>query len=63
MSDFTALPASPGECSPLPLALGAAGTHRPARGIEGSGLAALVAALSQAENALQDRARRLELLG
>eukprot|EP00969_Alexandrium_andersonii_P042648 1871016-Alexandrium_andersonii.AAC.1 len=57
MADFVALPASPGA------ALGAAGARRPARGIEGSGLAALAPALAQAGNALQDRERRLELPG
>eukprot|EP00969_Alexandrium_andersonii_P245199 10836515-Alexandrium_andersonii.AAC.1 len=63
MPDFIALPASPGERSPFPFALGAAGTRRPARSIEGSGLAALAPALARAEDALQDRKRRLELLG
>eukprot|EP00969_Alexandrium_andersonii_P010691 465602-Alexandrium_andersonii.AAC.1 len=63
MPDFIALPAPPGEGPSLSFALGGAGTHRPAKTIGGSGLAALAPALAQAEDALQDRERRLGLLG
>eukprot|EP00969_Alexandrium_andersonii_P301846 13342891-Alexandrium_andersonii.AAC.1 len=40
-----------------------AGTHRPARGVEGAWLAALFLAFAQAEHTLQHRERRLKLLG
>eukprot|EP00969_Alexandrium_andersonii_P053781 2366058-Alexandrium_andersonii.AAC.1 len=62
MFDLVARPASPGESAPFPRALGAACTHRPARGVVGSGLAALAPALARAEHALEDRERRLQLL-
>eukprot|EP00969_Alexandrium_andersonii_P172303 7617119-Alexandrium_andersonii.AAC.1 len=48
---------------PLPSALGTARAHGPTRSAKGRGLPTLTPALAWAECALEDRERRLRLLG